>query len=368
MAKAKTLIKGNYALAEAAVRAGCKFFAGYPITPQSEIVEYLSHRMEEVGGSFVQTESELSAISMTYGAASCGFRVMTSSSGPGYDLYQEGISYMAAGEIPVVIINVMRYGSGLGGITASQGDYLQVAKNGGHGDYRCVVLAPGSMQEAVDFIPLAFDISEKYRNPVIVAVDGTIGSMIEAVSFPDEIYQHNPDQPWAIQHHRVPDPVTKREHKVIANSFYRLMALKGPKQGFREYDALVRNKIATMKENEARYEAFMTDDADLILVAYGTTSRICKDAVIKARAQGLKLGLIRLQTLWPFPVEAFRKTNAKGYLAVEMCSSPQMAEDVVYALRGKAPAYAFPTGKDYPSVKEVIEEAKKALDGKLKEE
>ena len=198
MGKSKTLIKGNYAIAEAAIRAGCRFFAGYPITPQSEIPEYMSSRMPEVGGEFVQTESEIAGISMVFGAATCGFRSMTSSSGPGFSLMQEGISYMASAEVPAVIVDLTRYGSGLGDISPNQGDYLQLAKNGGHGDYRCVVLAPGSLQETVDFVGEAFDIAEKYKNPVIVACDGSLGQMVEAVDFPD-FKEHNPDQfDWAI--------------------------------------------------------------------------------------------------------------------------------------------------------------------------
>lgn len=354
MEKAKTLIKGNYAIAEAAVRAGCRFFAGYPITPQSEIPEYMSSRMAEVGGTFVQTESEIAGISMVFGAAACGLRAMTSSSGPGFSLMQEGISYMASAEVPAVIVDLTRYGCGLGDISPNQGDYLQLAKNGGHGDYRCVVLAPGSLQETVDFMEQAFEIAEKYRNPVIVACDGSIGQMVEAVDFP-EMKEHDPDQfSWAIQHKRT------EKHKTFCPPFYYDISIE-------ENDFLVREKYEKMRTQEARWEEYETKDAEVILVAYGTTSRICREAVQKARSEGLALGLIRLQTLWPFPEEAFRNRKKAVYLAVEMCSLPQMAEDVVLAVRGMSKVYSFTTGSSYPSVNEVIDEARKSADGGLKE-
>lgn len=354
MGKAKTLIKGNYAIAEAAIRAGCRFFAGYPITPQSEIPEYMSAHMPEAGGTFVQTESEIAGISMVFGAAACGFRAMTSSSGPGFSLMQEGISYMASAEVPAVIVDLTRYGCGLGDISPNQGDYLQLAKNGGHGDYRCVVLAPGSLQETVDFMEEAFCIAEKYRNPVIVACDGSIGQMVEAVDFP-EMKEHDPDQfSWAIHHKR------DEKHKTFCPPFYYDISIE-------ENDQLVRKKYEDMKSQEARWEEFETDDAEVVLVAYGTTSRICKEAVLKARQEGFRLGLIRLQTLWPFPEVPFQKNTSAVYLAVEMCALPQMAEDVALTVRGKTKTYSFTTGSVYPKVRDVIGEAKKALDGKLEE-
>lgn len=355
MAKAKTLIKGNYAIAEAAIRAGCTFFAGYPITPQSEIPEYMSSNMPKAGGIFVQTESEIAGISMVYGAAACGFRAMTSSSGPGYSLMQEGISYMASAEVPAVIVDVTRYGSGLGDISPSQGDYLQLAKNGGHGDYRCVVLAPGNLQEAVNFIGEAFDIAEKYRNPVIVACDGSIAQMVEAVDFPETRKIHNPDQfAWSIKHKR------EAVRKTFCPPFYYDITME-------ESGELVRQKFEKMKESEARWEEFCTDDAELILAAYGTTARICKEAVLKAREQGMKLGLIRPKTLWPFPELPFKKVCPKGFLSVEMCVIPQMAEDVAIAARDIGPVYAYTTGCRYPEVREIISEAERALSGRLKE-
>lgn len=355
MAKAKTLIKGNYAIAEAAIRAGCTFFAVYPITPQSEIPEYMSSRMPEIGGVFVQTESEIAGISMIYGAAACGRRAMTSSSGPGFSLMQEGISYMASAQVPCVIVDVTRYGCGLGDINPAQGDYLQLAKNGGHGDYRCVVLTPGSLQECVDFMPLAFEIAEKYRNPVIVAPDGSIGQMVESVDFPDDITKHDIDKyDWTIHHTR------GEKHKTFCPDFYYDITLD-------ESVELVKAKIDAMEKNEARAEEFMTEDAELVLVSYGTTSRIVKEAVTEARKQGIKLGLIRPKTIWPFPKFAFKNCRPKGFLAVEQCVMPQLAEDVALAARKIAPTYSYTTGAGYPRVSNIIDIAEKALAGELKE-
>lgn len=355
MAKAKMLMKGNYAIAEAAIRAGCTFFAGYPITPQSEIPEYMSSRMPEAGGTFVQTESEIAGISMVYGAAACGFRAMTSSSGPGFSLMQEGISYMASAEVPAVIVDVTRYGSGLGDIFPSQGDYLQLAKNGGHGDYRCVILAPGNLQEAVDFMEEAFEIAEKYRNPVIMACDGSIAQMVEAVDFPEQSKKQDPDRfDWAIKHHR------ENLRKTFCPPFYYDITLE-------ESDSLVRRKFERMSECEARWEEFYTEDAEVILATYGTTSRICKEAVLKARSQGLKLGLIRPKTLWPFPKLPFEKVAPKAFLSVEMCVIPQMVEDVALAARGRIPVYTYATGSSYPETGDVIAKAKEVLSGKLEE-
>lgn len=355
--KKKELMKGNHALAEAAVRAGVEFYAGYPITPQSEILEYMSWRLPEAGGRFIQTESEISGISMVYGAAMMGARVITSSSGPGFDLMQEGIGYIAASRLPFVVIDVVRIGAGLGMTTAAQGDYLQLAKNGAHGDYKCIVLTPGSLQEAVDFIPLAYEITEKHYVPVIVAVDGSIAQMVEAVSFPDEITKHNRDKyDWAYKHKRG-DGTRFR----ALESFFSDVPSDEWAERFTE-------KINTIREEEARWEEYDVEDADVILVAYGTTSRLCREAVIKARKNGMKLGLIRPQTIWPFPEKAFRKNlPAKGYLTVELCDMPQMAEDVVMSVRGKAPVYAYAAGKAYPSIARIIEKAQEVMDGKMKE-
>lgn len=354
MAKAKMLMKGNHAVAEAAIRAGCRFFAGYPITPQSEIPEYMSSHMPAAGGTFVQTESEIAGISMVFGAGACGARAMTSSSGPGFSLMQEGISYMVSAQVPAVIVDMTRYGSGLGDINPNQADYNQLAKNGGHGDYHCIVLSPGSLQEAVDAMGDAFSLAEKYRNPVIVACDGSIGQMVEAVDFPEPI-EHDIDQfDWAIHHTR------GSYHKTFCPPFYYDISIQ-------EFDKQCREKFDSMESAEARWESFYTEDAELVLVAYGTTSRICKEAVLKARKEGFKLGLIRLKTLWPFPVKAFKETSPAGFLAVEMCVLPQMVYDAALAARGVAPVYSYTTGSGYPSVRDVINHAEDALAGKYQE-
>ena len=358
MAREKVLIKGNYALGEAAVRAGCRFFAGYPITPQSELLEYMSHRLFEVGGNFRQTESEVAGINMIMWAAACGVRSMTGSSGPGFSLMQEGISYLASNRVPSVIVNVVRYACGIGNISAFQGDYLQMAKGGGHGDYHCVVLAPGDLQDAVDLMPVAFDISEKYRFPVIFAVDGSIGLNVEAVEFPEEIQNPDPARfDWALREKSGP------ERRYLIPSYY----ADTSSGRYRRYEEDLRAVTAEMKANEQRWECIMTDDAEVIMVAYGTMSRLCHEAVVRARRNGVKLGLIRLRTLWPFPVKAFAGLNPKAYLAVEMTIMPQMAEDVALTVRGRQPVYSFTSGVDYPSVDTIISACADAVDGKLEE-
>ena len=352
MAKAKVLMKGNHAIAEAAIRAGCDFFAGYPITPQSEILEYMSSHLEKAGGGFIQSESEIAGISMVYGAGTCGFRAMTASSGPGFDLMQEGISYLAGGQVPAVIVTVMRVFPGLGNTTTSQGDYLQIAKNGGHGDYRVISLAPGNVQEAVDYTAKAFDLAFKYRSPVIVAIDGNIGQMVEAIDLPDERYKHEPEKysDWAILHERT------NLHKVVGQNAVDPVG----------FDKWIREKTKAM-ESEAMWEEFYTDDADVIIVAYGTCSRMCKEAVLMVREEGIKAGVIRLKTLWPFPVEAFKDKAPKAYLAIEQCSLPQMVEDVVMSVRGKAPVASMTMGYTYVTMDEIVDEIKKVAGGDFEE-
>lgn len=262
---------------------------------------------------------------------------------------------MASNEIPGVIVDVTRYASGIGDINPAQGDYLQLAKNGGHGDYRCVVFSPGSLQEAVDFMPIAFETAEKYRNPVIVAVDGSIGTMVEAVEFPEKMTEHDPEQvEWAIHRHH---SATLKGFKPRFYGGY----------GLPRYERELREQLALMEESEQRWENFMADDADIVYVAYGTLSRGCKEAVIKARKEGLKAGLIRLQTLWPFPRKAFENLRPKAYLAVEMSIMPQMVEDVVIAARSFAPIYSYTTGAAYPTISMLIDKAKNALAGKERE-
>ena len=296
----KQLMKGNEALAEAALRAGCRFYSGYPITPQTEILEYLAKRMDEVGGTFVQTESELAGINMLLGAAAAGARALTSSAGPGFSLNQEGISYLVAADLPAVIINVMRIGTGLGDIAQGQGDYWQMTRGGGHGDYRTIVLAPASVQENCDMMTTAFDLAEKYRHPVLVASDAAIGQMVEGVELKDFV-DHDIDQyDWAIRGCKAGQAPRKVQNVYYTNP---------------QYPEFLRSKYQAIEDNEQRWESYQAEDADVVLVAYGISSRISKEAVNMARAEGFKLGLIRPITLWPYPVKAFETCkNAKAFI------------------------------------------------------
>ncbi|MDF3001195.1 MAG: 3-methyl-2-oxobutanoate dehydrogenase subunit VorB [Bacillota bacterium] len=347
----KKLMKGNDAVAEAAIRAGCRFFAGYPITPQSEILEYLSWRMPEIGGVFLQTESEISGISMVYGAAAAGARAFTSSSGPGFSLMQEGISYIASAELPCVIVDVQRYGSGLADIYTGQGDYWQAVKNGGHGDYRCLVYAPNSVQETVDLMVLAFDKAEEYRNPVLLLSDASIAQMMEPVDFP-EMKNHDQDAlPWAMKGKG--DGQNKRHTSIM---YYNL-----------DYDNYLKNKYDKMVENEQRWEEVQTEDAELVLVAYGISSRICEEVVESARKEGMKVGLIRPITLYPFPVKAFEKLeHVKYFASVEMSCLSQMIEDVVMASRCR-PTYPIRGGMKVYETEEILSAVRDIFAGNAKE-
>lgn len=326
---AKVLMKGNDAVAEAVVRAGCRFFAGYPITPQSEILEYLSWRMPQVDGVFVQSENELSGISMVYGAAACGFRAFTSSSGPGFSLLQEGISYIASAELPCVLLDVQRYGSGLGDIFIGQSDYWQAVKNGGHGDYRVIVYAPNSVQESVDLAYTAFDKAEEYRNPVLLLSDASIAQMMEPVELP-EMVDFDPDsKPWALK------GKGGGEFKRHTSVMYYMS----------DYDRYIQSKYAEIEEKEQRWECFGCEDAEVVLVAYGISSRICEEAAELARKKGQKVGLIRPISLYPFPKRAFETLpGAKAFLCVEMTMLAQMYEDVALATGMKKPIYKLNGG------------------------
>lgn len=344
------LMKGNEALAEAAIRAGCRFFSGYPITPQSEILEYLSWRMEEVGGEFIQAESELSGINMLLGASAAGARVIISSSGPGFSLLQEGISYLVAADLPAVIVDVMRYGNGLGDIGQSQGDYWQLTRGGGHGDYRVIVLAPNSVQENADLTYLAFDLAEKYRHPVIIASDAAIGQMMEKVALP-EMKEHDIDKyDWSIKGCK-----KGQEQRKITNLLYYMS----------DYDEFLINKYKEIEENEQRWEEVQVEDAEIVLVSYGISSRVCKEAVKVARSQGIKLGLIRPISLWPFPVQAFEKLSdkCKALMTVEMNILGQMVDDVILATGNKYPVYKYTSVKDVPETEIVIDKVKRILEG-----
>ena len=349
----KKLMKGNEAIAEAAIQAGCKFFFGYPITPQNEIPEYMSRRMPETGGCFLQAESEVAAINMVYGAGGAGARVMTSSSSPGISLKQEGISYLTGAEVPCVIVNIMRGGPGLGGIQPAQSDYYQATRGGGHGDYRTCVLAPASVQEAVDLTQAAFDIADRYRNPVMVLGDGMIGQMMEPVDM-DKPYRPAIDlaeKTWAANGHAV----TPERPRSLINSLY-----IDPKVLERHCERL-ESKYKKITENECRWQEEMLNDAEVVVVAYGTTSRIVRSAIRKCRAEGLRVGMLRPITLWPFPSEAIQKTlrTAKHILTVEM-SAGQMVDDVRLAVNGECPVHFYGRmGGMVPTVAEVVAEIKK---------
>lgn len=343
----KALMKGNEALAEAAIKAGCRFFFGYPITPQNEVPEYLAKRLPEVGGVFLQAESEIAAINMVYGASSAGARVMTSSSSPGISLKQEGISYIAAAELPCVIVNIMRGGPGLGGIQAAQSDYFQATKGGGNGDYRLIVYAPASIQELVDITMNAFDVADKYRNPVMILGDGVLGQMMEPVEFKEVGSNNFPMKPWACTGRK-----NYRKQNVINTLYLDAEILEN-------HNFALLNKYETISKSEKAAESYMTSDAEIVLVAYGTTARIAKAAIQLAREKGIKAGLVRPVTLWPFPDNHMRDAvtaKTKAILTVEM-SMGQLIEDVRLAVNGKVPVHFYGrVGGIVPTVKAVYHE------------
>lgn len=351
------LMKGNEAIAEAALRAGCRFYAGYPITPQSEILEYMSANMKNRGGTFIQGESEIASMSMLWGAAACGERVMTSSSGPGYDLKQEGISYLSSYNLPAVIVDVMRYGVGDGEITEGQDSYWLATKGGGHGDSRQIVLTPASVQECADLTYEAFELAEKYRTVVIILSDGGISQMIEKVILPEAKEHDKTKFDWAIKGNK-----KANEPKVKVTNLDRSM-------DYDEYDKMMRKKFVTMHDNEQRWEEFNTEDAELILVAYGISSRICKSAVRYAREEGIKLGLIRPISVWPYPEKAFENLpkQLKGLVTVEMSLSAQMGQDLMLATKCNIPIYGYLTSKYVPKAADIVEYCKNVLAGKEKE-
>ncbi|HVJ48420.1 3-methyl-2-oxobutanoate dehydrogenase subunit VorB [Desulfitobacterium sp.] len=326
----KVLMKGNEALAEAAVRAGCRYFFGYPITPQNEIPQYLAWRLPEEGGVFIQAESEIAAINMVYGAAGAGARVMTSSSSLGISLKQEGISYIACAELPCVIVNMQRGGPGLGGIQPGQADYFQAVKGGGHGDYHLLVLAPATIQEIVDLMGKAFDLADEYRNPVMILGDGILGQMMEAVEFPDqEAPTVLPQKPWATTG-------AKGRAPNLINSLY-----LDPEK-LEQHNYHLQDKYQKMIEKETLAESYLTEDAEIVLVGYGSSARIAKAAVDQARKMGIKAGLFRPITLYPFPHQEIQAAcqHAKQVLTVEM-SLGQLVEDVRYHLEFRIPVHFY---------------------------
>jgi 2-oxoglutarate ferredoxin oxidoreductase subunit alpha len=350
MAK-KLLMKGNEALAEAAIRAGVQGYFGYPITPQSELLEYMATNLEKRGGVFVQAESEVAAINMVYGAAGTGQRIMTSTSSPGFSLMQEGISYIACAELPCLLVNVVRGGPGLGTIQPSQGDYFQAVKGGGHGDYKLIVLAPNSVQEMADLVFLGFDLADKYRMPSLILADGALGQMMESVEFPeydpkDHLVDH---YSWA---------TTGREN---GREQHYITSLHLLSEKMEEINVHLQNKYKEVQKNEIRYETINTDDADLLIVSFGLSARSSQKAMELAREEGLKVGLIRPITLFPFPSEIINKLSkkAKGILVVEM-NAGQMVEDVRLSLDNNTPVSFYGRmGGMIPQPDDIVKELKK---------
>ena len=343
-------MKGNEALAEAAIRAGCKCFFGYPITPQTELSAYMAKRMHKAGGVFLQAESEIAAINMVLGAASTGVRAMTSSSSPGVSLKAEGISYLAGSDVPALIINVQRGGPGLGGIQPSQADYWQATRAMGHGDFQILVFAPCSVQEMVDMVVKAFDTADKYRIPAMILADGLLGQMMEPVSFPEINPDAHDKSGWSANGHG-----NKREHHIINSLYLQANELEDKvRERFERYE--------TIKANETDAELYLTDDCDILLCAYGATARVVKSAVNEAREMGIKAGMFRPKTLWPFPVKEINKAcaTASELLCVEM-SMGQMIDDVKLAINCSKPVRFFGrTGGVIPTPAEVLEEIKKS--------
>ena len=350
----KVLMKGNEAIAEAAIQAGCKYFFGYPITPQNEIPAYMAKKLPKIGGTFIQAESEVSAINMVYGAAGAGARVMTSSSSPGISLKQEGISYIAGAELPCVIVNIVRGGPGLGGIQPAQSDYFQSVKGGGHGDYHLVVYAPATLQEAVNLTIEAFDVADQYRNPVMILGDGMLGQMMEPIEFVTPKKRNLPEKTWATTGCDGSRPTN------IINSLY-----IDPAE-LEEVIHRIFNKYEIIKQKEMKYECYQVEEADIIVAAYGTTSRIVKSTIELAKDKGIKIGLIRPITLWPFPYEVFDTTAAqesvKAFLSVEM-SMGQMIEDVKIGVNGKKPVYfTGRTGGMVPTPQSILEKIEQIME------
>ena len=321
----KVLMKGNEALAEAAIMAGCRHYFGYPITPQTEVAAYMAKRMPKIGGTFLQAESEIAAINMVYGVASAGFRVMTSSSSPGIALKSEGLSYLAGADLPALVINVQRGGPGLGGIQPSQSDYFQATKAGGHGDFRMIVLAPASVQEMADLTVKGFDLADKYRVTSMILADGTMGQMMEPVSLNyGEPTKY--DKSWAVT-----GTECARPHNIVNSLFLQPDELE--QFNFTRYE-----RYKQIEENETMYEEYMMEDAEICVVAFGISARVAKNAIVQARAEGIKVGMIRPITLWPFPKAPMLKAAEKvhTFISVEM-SMGQMIEDIELAIRCRRP-------------------------------
>lgn len=351
----KVLMKGNEAIAEAAIKAGCRHYFGYPITPQTEIAAYMAKKMPKIGGTFLQAESEIAAINMVYGVSSTGKRVMTSSSSPGISLKGEGLSYLAGADLPALVVNVQRGGPGLGGIQPSQSDYFQATKGGAHGDFHMIVLAPSSVQEMADLTIKGFDLADKYRMTAMILADGTMGQMMEPVSLDYEISEPIA-KPWATTGTKM-----EREHNIVNSLFLQPDELE--KTNFERYD-----RYKTIQENECMYEEYMMDDAEICVTAFGIAARVSKNAINEARKQGIKVGLIRPITLWPFPTASYKKAaeHVKEIISVEL-SMGQMIEDVKLATDCKVPVtLCNRTGGMIPSPQQVLEAIIEASKGGTK--
>lgn len=337
------LMKGNEAIAEAAIKAGCRHYFGYPITPQTEVAAYMSKKMPKIGGTFLQAESEVAAINMVIGVASTGKRVMTSSSSPGISLKSEGISYLAGCDLPALVVNVQRGGPGLGGIQPSQSDYWQAVKGGSHGDFHNIVLAPASVQEMASLTVKGFELADKYRMVSMLLADGTMGQMMEPVNLDIES-TFNVEKPWAVTGTK-----GERKHNIVNSLFLQPEELE--KKNFERYE-----RYALVEKNEVMYEEYLMDDADICVVAFGITSRVAKNAINEARKQGVKAGLIRPITLWPFPKEVLNRAadKCKAFISVEM-NMGQMIEDIELAIRCKKPVHlCCRTGGMIPSPEQVL--------------
>ena len=348
----KVLMKGNEAIAEAAIIAGCRHYFGYPITPQTEVAAYMAKRMPKIGGTFLQAESEIAAINMVYGVASTGKRVMTSSSSPGISLKGEGISYLAGADLPALIVNVQRGGPGLGGIQPSQSDYFQATKGGAHGDFHMIVLAPASVQEMAELTVKGFDLADKYRMTTMLLADGTMGQMMEPVSLDFDIAE-TVEKPWATTGTKM-----EREHNIVNSLFLQPEALE--RTNFERFE-----RYKVVEENEVLYEEYMMDDAEICIAAFGIAARVSKNAINEARKQGIKVGLIRPITLWPFPSAQFAKAaeRVSSIISVEL-SMGQMIEDVKLAVEGKVPVILCNrAGGMIPSPEQVLEAIKAANNG-----
>ena len=351
----KTLMKGNEAIAEAAIRAGCEAYYGYPITPQTEVLEYMSRRMPELGRAFVQAESEIAAINMVYGAACAGVRVMTTTSSPGFSLMQEGISYIACSEVPAVLVNVMRGGPGLGNIQPAQGDYQQMVRGGGHGDYHAIVLAPSTVQEMVDHVMLAFDLAERYRTVVMVMADGMIGQIMEPIELPEMQRVERREWDYALR------GCAGRKSRVITSLY-----LGGP--NLERVNDRLQARLREIVAHEQRWEETDCEDAEIVVVAFGTAARIARTAIAAARAEGIRAGLFRPITAYPYPYQALaRATTGKAILVFEL-NAGQMVDDVRLATHDSVPIVFYgKTGGVVPLPEDVLEQIYRLVEAERKE-